>query len=315
MCWATPAPCRCINSGNVGLEPGLTLNVLANAGTINIQESSIGLAVQPIAASLRVNVGANGTLANTHGAINLANPSGLINLKIDDRTNPGPSAPWTVDAMKTVIGDLTINYAGLNSAPFYIDNVSTYDAFPKAGQVVNYNANPPFKVRRVNGLSLPNLSIFLNSPQFQQAGVPVSVQLITNAPPNTPLTYSATGLPPGLSVNPTTGLITGVIAPQAYLTYIFNATVSVTTGGAVVRTASTTMQWVVSSGININIPSVFYNEPGVERHAAPQSTPDGRQSIQSACHIYLGDRVAAGNYVQSRHSDFWGNVCAGFRPK
>jgi hypothetical protein len=267
------------NSGTVsmqftGLYYGRTVNIAGNSGTVNIHEAVVGFPALPGWSSLQVNVDNNGSLAGINGAINLTNASGVVSLKIDDRTNPGPSTSWTVDAMKTVIGDLTINYAGLNPAPLQNDFGSAYDAFPKAGQVINYNAAPPFWTRRLNGLILPQLGLFLSSPWaqlFQQAGVPVSAQLYlyTNQPPNTPLTYSATGLPPGLSVNPTTGLFSGVIAPQAYLTNIFNTTFSATTGGVVVQTKSITIQWVVSSGINIDIPSVFDNEPGVEGTPPP----------------------------------------------
>jgi hypothetical protein len=50
-----------------------------------------------LAPSLQVNVGASGTLANIHGVLNLTTPKGLISLKIDDRTNSGSSASWTVE--------------------------------------------------------------------------------------------------------------------------------------------------------------------------------------------------------------------------
>jgi hypothetical protein len=240
-----------------------TVNVAATTGVVNVYDETVGMPISPTVASTQVNVGSTGSLANVRGAINLTTPKGLVSLKIDDRTNPGPSTSWTVDALKTEIGDLTINYAGLNTAPFYFDNISTYDAFPKSGQVVNYNAHPSFKVRKVNGLTLANnLSIF-GATQYQRAGTPVSVQLEA-APPNTLFNYSATGLPPGLTVNLASGLITGVIAPQAYLAGPFNATIFVTTGGAVVRSASAAMRWNVSSGIEINIPNEFDGVPGLE---------------------------------------------------
>src|SRR5262249_22532535 len=54
---------------------------------------------------------------------------------------------------------------------------------------------------------------------------PVSLQLVATDPDSTVLTYSATGLPPGLSINSATGLISGTLT-SATATYNVSATVS-----------------------------------------------------------------------------------------
>src|SRR5262249_50758162 len=54
---------------------------------------------------------------------------------------------------------------------------------------------------------------------------PVSLQLVATDPDSTVLTYSATGLPPGLSINSATGLISGTLT-SATATYNLSATVS-----------------------------------------------------------------------------------------
>ena len=60
------------------------------------------------------------------------------------------------------------------------------------------------------------------------------------------LTYSATGLPPGLSIDSSTGLISGTIANNASVTTPYNVTVTATDG---TDPASTTfVEILVQSG-------------------------------------------------------------------
>ena len=64
---------------------------------------------------------------------------------------------------------------------------------------------------------------------------------------NSPTSYGATGLPAGLSVNPSTGLISGSIAQ----TGVFNATISATNaGGTVSATLTINIQTLVVWGVN-----------------------------------------------------------------
>src|SRR5262245_17471764 len=62
--------------------------------------------------------------------------------------------------------------------------------------------------------------------QTSTANSSVSLQLIASDPDGNALTYSATGLPPGLIVNASTGLISGTLTQAPAGTYFVNATVS-----------------------------------------------------------------------------------------
>jgi hypothetical protein len=55
-------------------------------------------------------------------------------------------------------------------------------------------------------------------------GANVSLQLVANDPYSEPLTYSATNLPVGLTINPSTGLISGTLAQTVLTTYNVSAT-------------------------------------------------------------------------------------------
>ncbi len=78
-------------------------------------------------------------------------------------------------------------------------------------------------------------------PQSGQAGAPVSLQLSATDPNGDLLSYAASGLPPGVFVNATTGLITGT--PSASGT--FNVVVSATDG---VNSDSENFTWTIDQG-------------------------------------------------------------------
>jgi hypothetical protein len=61
-------------------------------------------------------------------------------------------------------------------------------------------------------------------------GAAVSQQIHASTTSGLPLTYSATGLPTGLSIDPHTGLISGTVAMLSALPGRFNPRVTVTDG-------------------------------------------------------------------------------------
>src|SRR5690606_1368314 len=86
--------------------------------------------------------------------------------------------------------------------------------------------------------SAPSLTAVPN--QTSTAGRALAFQLRGADPDDDPLTFTATGLPPGLAVNAATGSIAGT--PTAPGTYRVTATVSDGT-----LTASRTFVWVVNA--------------------------------------------------------------------
>src|SRR6185503_14423776 len=78
--------------------------------------------------------------------------------------------------------------------------------------------------------------------QTSVEGAAVTLAIVATDPDGDPLTFSATGLPPGLSVNPMTGEISGTLAYTAAGAY--TVTVSATDGSL---TTSETFHWTVTN--------------------------------------------------------------------
>lgn len=102
-------------------------------------------------------------------------------------------------------------------------------------------------------------------PPTSYAGVETSITLAASEPGNSPLTYAATGLPPGLLINASTGVIAGF--PTTAGTYVVNATVSDGNGGK----ASTSFNWVIQPPIPVIRP---VSAPSVISGSAANYTVD-----------------------------------------
>ena len=78
--------------------------------------------------------------------------------------------------------------------------------------------------------------------------------------PLTPsLSFSATGLPPGLSINAASGIISGTITDGDSLTGSYNVAVTVN-DGTITRTGQIT--WAISNAISISAPAEVDNTDG-----------------------------------------------------
>ncbi len=98
----------------------------------------------------------------------------------------------------------------------------------------------------VNALALPAPPSFASpGPQTNVIGVAAQRQLSATDPNGDLLTWSATGLPPGLSLNPSSGLISGV--PNQAGT--FSPTIVVTDGNT--PAVSATFSWVVDDVLTV----------------------------------------------------------------
>ena len=99
----------------------------------------------------------------------------------------------------------------------------------------------------VYGLSTDLINLAPVANQNSAYGKPVNLTIIANAPDGGQLVYSATGLPTGLSINPSTGVISGTP------TYIgkYQPTITVTDSSVTDRKVqqSVVFNWVISFGL------------------------------------------------------------------
>ncbi|MFC0106372.1 S8 family peptidase [Kibdelosporangium aridum] len=108
------------------------------------------------------------------------------------------------------------------------------------GKVTNPGANTPNLLLRVNNTPSPSVTVTNPGPQTTTVGSSVNLQLSASGG-TPPYTWSATGLPPGLSLDASSGLITG--APTTAGTYNVTATATASAGGS----GSATFTWTVNA--------------------------------------------------------------------
>ena len=92
-----------------------------------------------------------------------------------------------------------------------------------------------------------NRPLVLTNPgdQSHAEGEAIVLQIVATDPDGDPLTFSATGLPTGLSINAATGRITGTIASGAAVGSPYSSVVTVTDG--ITPPVSTDFSWTVQT--------------------------------------------------------------------
>jgi hypothetical protein len=136
-------------------------------------------------------------------------------------------------------------------SPTYFGVGSNYDTAWRSAQslssgstIVNWDNYPnPIPNNPIN--QAPILSPIGN--QTNEESDVVSLQVSATDPENDNLTYSSTGLPTGLSINSTTGLISGTISVGAEASSPYTTTVTVTDDGSPIESTNEVFTWNVSA--------------------------------------------------------------------
>ena len=99
-------------------------------------------------------------------------------------------------------------------------------------------------------------------PQQSVSESSVSLDMSVSNPGSLSLTYSATGLPAGLSINTSTGAITGTLSSSADTTSPYTTTVTATDGSTIPRRSlpgsSTPSNWPIPAIRPITTASQFF---------------------------------------------------------
>lgn len=127
------------------------------------------------------------------------------------------------------------------------DNLKTTSAFiTDRGVDNNFNPNEnDGRLYEIRVASTPNEAPQITDPgnQSDVEGASVSLQIDATDADGDPMTYAATGLPNGLSIGVTTGLISGTVAAGAHLGSPFTTDVGVGDGQAITHVLLT---WTVT---------------------------------------------------------------------
>ena len=143
-------------------------------------------------------------------------------------------------------------------------------------------------------------AVSVASPGDQSTAVGGAVSLQINASGGTaPLSYRASGLPAGLSINSSTGLISGTVSTAG------SSTVTVTVTDAAGKSATTSFGWTVAgSGGGSCTPAQLLGNPGFETgSAAPWTTSSGVVDNSSSEAAHGGSWKAWLDGYGSSHTD------------
>ncbi|MEU4745134.1 S8 family serine peptidase, partial [Actinosynnema sp. NPDC023658] len=127
----------------------------------------------------------------------------------------------------------------------------------------NIGTGSPNRLLYVGGPPPGDAPVVTNpGPQSTATGTAVSLQIKATDPQGDPLTYAASGLPAGLSINATTGLITGTPTTAG------SSTTTVTARDPGGHTGSAVFTWTVGTTGGCT-PAQLVGNPGFENGRAP----------------------------------------------
>ncbi|MHB1423596.1 MAG: beta strand repeat-containing protein [Gemmataceae bacterium] len=245
-----------------GLPPGLTLDPIAGTITGTLPNSA--------ASSTPYNVtvtASDGNASNSQSftwmvnAVSLQNPGDQSNLDGDSvslqlTASDANNATLTYSASGLPSG-LSINSGtGLISGAI-ASNADTSSPYSVTVTATDSNNN---SVSQAFNWTVARVALNPVSDQENQEETAVSLQLSATDNEATP-TYSATGLPPGLSIDSTTGLISGTVGIGAFGSSPYQVTATATDGS---NTSSQSFVWTVT-------PRVALVNPGSQSNATGDS--------------------------------------------
>ncbi len=244
-----------------GLPPGLSINNSGQiSGTIGFNGAGThSVTVTVSDGSLTGSTSFTWTVTNTNRAPTVTNPGNqsssegqVINLQLSASDPDGDAVTWSATGLPP---GLSVNSGtGRITGTIGFDGAGTHNVRVTASDG-NLTGIADFTWTVANTNRAPSLTNPGNQSSVE--GQVISLQLSATDPDNNNLTFSATGLPPGLSVN-NTGRITGTIGFNGAGTH--NASVTVSDG---TLSANVTFTWTVG---NTNQPPTVTN-PGNQVNA------------------------------------------------
>ncbi len=240
-----------LSFGATGLPPGLLVD--AETGWVLGTVDANALTGSPYTVSASATDGIDTVTQTFQWVVTTAPPS--ADLVLPQRHAEGDSV-----SLQIVASDphgATLSYSAVNLPPGLSINSSTGlisgTISAGAAQDAPYAtlvdiSNGPNGVARVIPWTVRHVFVTNPGDQTTLGGASVSLQVQARDPQNDPLTYSATGLPAGLSINTNTGLISGTVSGSAVQGLPYTVTVSAGDG---THSDSQTFAWTVTHSANV----------------------------------------------------------------
>jgi hypothetical protein len=221
-----------------GLPPGLSLNTTTGliSGTITAGDAANG----PYTVDVSI---ANGTVSTSQTFTWTINPVVDLTAPADQNNNEGDNVSLQMSATDSLNNPLTYTADGLPSGLSINSSTGLISGTLSSGDAANspyvvmvtasdgtYSSSVLFSWT-VTHTDTTALTMTNPSTQVNVAGDSVNLQINASDPDGSDfLTYSATGLPDGLAINPYNGLISGIVADDAVTAMPYTVTVTADDG-------------------------------------------------------------------------------------
>jgi uncharacterized protein (TIGR03000 family) len=242
------------------LPAGLTID--PTTGTITGTVPVSGISATPYnvtvtATDSAADIGASTSFNWTITAISLTNPGVHHNLV-------GDTADLTLSASDALGNAISF---GATNLPAGLSINATSGAITGSPTTAGVSVVTATATDSVTGASASQTfawivnQITLQDPgsQLSATGASINLTLTANAPAGDPINFAATGLPPGLTVNSTSGIISGTIAAGTSGDFVVTLTATDTTTGA---SAGGEIWWVVAAPVDLAAPGNQQNYDG-----------------------------------------------------
>ncbi|MCK0126990.1 cadherin repeat domain-containing protein, partial [Gelidibacter sp. F2691] len=152
----------------------------------------------------------------------------------------------------------TISADASANSPYTVEVTVTDDGAPSASTKITFTWN-------VTVAEAENQAPVVTNPNTQNSveGATVTLQIVASDADKDNLSYAVTGLPSGLAMDATTGLISGTISADASANSPYTVEVTVTDDGAPSASTQITFTWNVSTDAAENQVPVITN-PGTQ---------------------------------------------------
>ena len=290
----------------LGLPAGLVISPTTGAitGTIAAGASANG----PDSVTLAVG---DGTYNNeTSFTWNINSPVVLTAPPADQSNNVGDTVSVSAAATDSISG-ATLSYSAatlpsglsINSTTGAITGTPTTGGFWQT--VVTASDGTYSATTDINWTVTGDISITDKGDQTNAIGDAVSVQIAATDIASGTLSFSATGLPTGLSINSSSGLISGTVGSGASTTTPYTPTITVTDG---TNTSIDVFNWVInpSGPIVITSPGSLSNAAGDDVEMQLQASDSSNGTL-----MYAALNLPSGLYINPYTGYINGTVASG----